>query len=163
MTNRSTSFAFAFIIAIAALASCDDSTNSSKISSQSSVLSGEKVFTGTCTAFGTETKDVSIYYVAEEDVYYPAYYYSGEGSFDFKWDKTTNRISIQECCTGLFNGFNPIDALSQEEYETTLGSEAQPSYYDPDTQTFVFNILYETADESGATYRFTDKVTFVVE
>ena len=162
MRKRFTAFAFAAICAALTLVSCDDSLKTNKLSSSGGSLDGEIVFTGTCTAFGATTNDVAMYYVAEEDVYYPAYYYAGEGSFDFKWDKLTNKLSIQECCTGLFYDFYPINTLSQEVYESTLGSDAQPSYYDPVTKTFTFNILYEVKDENGESMLFTDEVKYVV-
>ena len=163
MRKRLTALAFAAAIAAATLVSCNDWTSTSKISSKTVTLDGVKVFTGTCTAFGTETENVTMYYVEAEDVYYPAYYCAGEGSFDFKWDKETNKISIQECETGLFYGFCPVDTASQEEYESTMGSEAQPSYYDPVTKTFTFNILYKTQNENYEAIWFTDTATYVVK
>ena len=151
------------LLVIAASISCNDNLQTSKTTKKAVTLDGEKVFTGICTAFGTETKEVSIYYVEDEDVYYPAYYYSGEGSFDFKWDKATNKVSIQACYTDLYSGLYPICTLSQEDYERIMGAEAEASYYDPTTKTFTFNILYETADDSGNRLQFTDTVKYVVD
>ena len=162
MTKRTASFALAAAVAVATLVSCNKD-QTSKISSGGVALTDEKVFTGTCTAFGIVTEEVPMYYVAEEDVYYLAYYYYGNGSFDFKWDKATGKLSVQECSTGLFYGFCAIDALSQDEYEQTLGAEAKPSYYDPVSKTFTFNILYQTADEAGDILQIIDEVTYVVK
>ena len=165
MKRNIISFILTAFLAVPALTSCSDNfkTTSTSSSGSSISLDGVKVFTGTCTAFGVTTKEVPMYYVEDEDVYYVAYYYSGDGSFDFKWDKTTNKVSIQECCTGFFYSFYPVYTVSQEVYESTMGADAQPSYYDPATKTFTFNILYETVDDYSNTVQFLDTVTFVVD
>jgi len=100
-------------------------------------------------------------YMKEEDLYYLDYFYDGDGSFGFKWDKTTNVISIVQCDTGLcYNYFYPIDFLSQATYEVEMGVNALPSYYSPDEDKFYFNVLYQTAESDNQIFRNTASITY---
>lgn len=123
-------------------------------------LEGTVISKGVCNAFNSTTESAQMCFVERTGIYYIDYFCNGDGSFGFTWDKTTNRISIIEFETGLFSGMYPVDFLSQEDYEREMGDNAEPSLYDPATNLFTFNVLYQTAVEDGVLVRFPTKITY---
>ena len=124
---------------------------------------GELVYTGTMNALDVKTEGAQIYYVKGDDLYYVYGFYSGSGSFDFKWDRETNKITMLESMTGLFYGENIICVLSQEDYlKYTDPSEVKDSYYDPESGTFYFNVMLETADYNQVVFQESYQFVFTI-
>lgn len=123
-------------------------------------LEGTVVSKGVCNAFNATSESAQMCFVERTGTYYIDYFCNGDGSFGFTWDKTTNRISIIEFETGLFSGMYPIDFLSQKDYEAEMGEAAEPSFFNPETKLFTFNVLYQTAIADGVLVRNPAKITY---
>ena len=82
----------------------------------------------------------------------------GDGELFFKWDKTTNTLTIEESYTGMSNGAFPVYIASQKKYNDFKGVDAQRSFYDIATGAFHFFVLMETADDNGMIYVETNLV-----
>lgn len=139
--------------------SCNkDNTSSSSIKR---TIKMEEISTGSCTISGNTYEGATLYYAESLGEYYLHCFFKGEGLFCFKWDKTTNKISLVDCATGLYNYSNPIYFLSQSAYETEMGASASPSYYNPESNTFTFNVMYETANFDGTPIMGTMAITYI--
>lgn len=159
-----TKFLFPLCMALSlscmALVSCDNDNYTKGGLVKPEKLEGTVISKGVCNAFNATTESAQMCFVERTGTYYIDYFCNGDGSFGFKWDKTTNRISIIEFETGLFSGMYPIDFLSQKDYESEMGDNAEPSLFDPVTNLFTFNVLYQTAIEDGVLVRFPTKITY---
>lgn len=150
----------AAFLCMAFLGSCENDKTGGTSSPSSQSLVGDVISNGTCEAFGVITEDSRMCYIKSMDTYYIDYFYNDNGSFGFKWNRETNVISLVESNTGLVNGYYPIYFLDQKKYDNELGDKAVPSSYDPDSDIFTFNILYETAIDDGHVFRETATVTY---
>lgn len=134
--------------------------NSSYKGGGSSVES-EEVSTGSCTVSGTTYEGATLYYIKSYDEYYIDCFFEGNGAFNFYWNRNTDSISMIDCFTGLYKNCFPIYFLSQSMYDSEMGSNAKPSYYDPQNNTFTFNVMYETSNDGITVYREPMTITYV--
>ena len=66
-------------------------------------------------------------------------------TFKFYWDQETNECYVPSQWTGYtHSSYGPIYILELNDYAEELAEEPS-SYYDPETNTFVFNVIYYVA------------------
>lgn len=111
------------------------------------------LYVGCTTVLEEVCEKVTLYATETQNEYYIPYFFMGNGELTFKWDRTTNLLSLIESYTGLFNVGNPIYVISQSNYRLYMDKDAKDSFYDPATQMFTFNVMFETASETGTILR----------
>lgn len=158
--GKSLPFLLVLSLCCITISSCNKDNSIKSSPGKQGKITGEVISRGTCTAFNTTSETAIMHYEKGTGTYYLDYFYNGEGSFAFTWDKSTNRLSLIEFETGLHNGFYPIDFLSQKDYETEMGDKAEPSFYNPAEDVFTFNILYQTAIDDGVFVHYPTTITY---
>ncbi len=111
------------------------------------------LYVGNTTVLEEVCEKVTLYATNTKDEYYIPYFFMGNGELAFTWDKKTNLLSLIESYTGLFNVGNPVYVISQSNYQLYMNNDARDSYFDPATQMFTFNVMFETASETGLILR----------
>lgn len=63
--------------------------------------------------------------------------------FFFTWDKTTNLCTVEEQYTGAdHSSYGEIYVMESDEYGKYSDGQDGPSYFDPETNTFHFSVVY---------------------
>lgn len=154
-TNRIIPFLLACTLSVVSMGSCSDkdTDNTISLNDNSEFLKlCTPVYKGASYVFSEKTEDLTIYLTDVKDEYYIPCFFQGNGELFFKWDKTTNTLTIEESYTGMSNGAYPVYISSQKKYEDFKGVDAQRSFYDIATGAFHFFVLMETAEDSGMIY-----------
>ena len=160
-TNRIISSLFACILVMMSMSSCfeKDTDDTISFNDNSAFLKlCTPVYKGTSFVLGERTEELTLYLTNEKDEYYIPSFFYGEGELFFRWDKTTNTLTLEESYSGMSNGAYPIYILSQKKYNDYKAQEAQRSFFDIATNTFNFFVLMETADDTGPIYIETNLV-----
>lgn len=147
-------FAALLLAAMApATISCNSDNNSTSLNRVDAFAGCTPLYVGNSTALEEVTKDLILYYVDDEDVFWIPYFFKDtQGQIEFKWNRETNKIEMRETVTGMYNEGYPVYVLSQKQYNNMLGSEAKESYYDPATKSFTFCVLLQMSTETGVLF-----------
>lgn len=67
-------------------------------------------------------------------------------NFEFEWDPATNKCTVPEQWTGATDdSYGDVFVSDLPTYTDEVTYEDFPCYYDPETQTFTFNLIYYVA------------------
>lgn len=122
------------------------------------------LYKGVSEHFGNKTEDAILYATKVEDLFYIHQFFGEDGGgLGFKWDRETNKISVEESFTGLLGEGGPVYVLSQGKYLFYTGEEALDSFFSPSTGIFSFYVVMETADAIGQPVQFTTVLNYSIK
>lgn len=87
-------------------------------------------------------------------------HWGGDVNFDFTWDPATNKCTVAEQFIGTqYENYGDVFVSDLPSYDEESTYDDFPCYYDPDTKTFTFTLIYYV----GAGYLAYGTETFTVE